>query len=122
MLDHGLVALPPSVGAARACPSPAGNVGSFGAVLHVQWSWWPEHPEGDALISEVEVFRRHGAAWQPADGSGGGGWPDQPFERPPLAPMAVAMEGCTPRPCPTRLVVLRGRPADRTVRSAHVDG
>jgi hypothetical protein len=80
-LDNGLPPLPPTVTTGESVPVARWAGPRFGAVLHVAWSTGVDD-EDDALISEVQVFRRTGSKWQPSTGSGGTGWFDPPFVRP----------------------------------------
>jgi hypothetical protein len=81
VLDNGLPELPATVMAGESVPVARWAGPCFGAVVYVAWSTG-SGDEGDALVSEVRVFRRTKAGWQPSSGGGGTDWFDPPFVRP----------------------------------------
>ncbi len=85
VLDHELPSLLRTLQPSEAVPVPRWAGPSFGAVLHVDRSG-SDDDDDDGLRSEVELFRRTPAGWEPSSGSGGGGWFDPPFRRPDVPP------------------------------------
>lgn len=88
VLDHGLPRLPDVLNDGEVVPVARWAGSRFGAVLHVS-RYWDDDDGEDRLDSEVEVFRRTDARWEPSNGGGGSGWFDPPFERPGLGPREV---------------------------------
>src|SRR4051812_10096951 len=75
VLDHGLPALPSSLGDEDAVPVAMWAGHRFGAVLNVQW--YVDDEDGEkSSDTEVLLFRRSDEGWEEAPGSGGRGWYD----------------------------------------------
>jgi hypothetical protein len=83
VLDHGLPALPPELDTDEAVAIARWSGEEYGAVLYV--SSYVDEEEGESGVdTDVQTYRRVGGSWVASEGSGGGGWFDQPFERPDI--------------------------------------
>ena len=84
-LDHGLPVPPSVLTTLQSVPVARWAGAEFGAVMHVAWMCGMHDVDADDedhLISDVQVYRRVGSAWEASSGSGGTSWFDPPFVRP----------------------------------------
>jgi hypothetical protein len=95
VLDHGLPALPGTLGANDSVPVARWVGPRWGGVFHVNW-WRSDQPgEPDEPDCDIEVFRRGESDWEPASGSGGSNWYSPPLSRPQVPPRYAAFGGTT---------------------------
>lgn len=81
VLEHGLAPLPTVLAEDETVAIARWNGEDWGAVLFVSRHADEEDGENE-IDTDVQTYRRLDGSWVASDGSGGGGWFDEPLRRP----------------------------------------